>query len=277
MLLLVNTKVFASTDSLNITIFFETDSISIESEEYEKLKSNIKEISPNLILSIRVTAYCDDTGDEKYNDSLSIERAKYIEDILRHEFLLKDSNIFEIQGKGSLPINKYLSETLKEQRARNRKAEIIIKTLSEKEDENHTLNTIKNNEDVISIKDLDVGEKIELRNILYEAGRSKFLPQSYVDLNLLLKNLNDNKNHHIKILGHINYSINNRYNYPNKDSKDLDTGKPLSEERAKAVFNFLIQNGIDATRLSYEGLGGLYPTEKGGKYNRRVEIEVIKK
>ena len=54
----------------------------------------------------------------------------------------------------------------------------------------------------------------------------------------------------------------------------------LSEERAKAVFNYLISKNIPSQRLSYRGLGSSKPiasneTEAGRKKNRRVEFVVI--
>ena len=40
------------------------------------------------------------------------------------------------------------------------------------------------------------------------------------------------------------------------DGLDTDTGYPnLSENRARAVYNFLIENGIDKSRLRYKGSG----------------------
>jgi outer membrane protein OmpA-like peptidoglycan-associated protein len=55
--------------------------------------------------------------------------------------------------------------------------------------------------------------------------------------------------------------------------------KKLSEQRAKAVADFLITGGVPADKIIYEGKGfsePAYPndTEKGRSYNRRVEILV---
>ncbi|MBK8704459.1 MAG: OmpA family protein [Saprospiraceae bacterium] len=61
---------------------------------------------------------------------------------------------------------------------------------------------------------------------------------------------------------------------------EADSNLVLSENRAKAVFNFLIDNGIDATRLSYLGFGESQPidtndTPEGRQNNRRTEFVIV--
>jgi outer membrane protein OmpA-like peptidoglycan-associated protein len=55
----------------------------------------------------------------------------------------------------------------------------------------------------------------------------------------------------------------------------------LSRERAARVYDYLVEAGIDPTRLSYEGRGPARPvasntTESGRARNRRVEVVVLK-
>ena len=68
------------------------------------------------------------------------------------------------------------------------------------------------------------------------------------------------------------------------DGMDIDTNeRALSLNRAKAVYNFLVLNGIAEERLSYKGFGYTQPiinpeiTETDKTTNRRVEIKIIKK
>lgn len=59
---------------------------------------------------------------------------------------------------------------------------------------------------------------------------------------------------------------------------DAATNQKLSEDRAKATVDFLISQGVDASRLSYEGLGSsqLKNTENPmAEENRRTEFIVI--
>jgi outer membrane protein OmpA-like peptidoglycan-associated protein len=54
----------------------------------------------------------------------------------------------------------------------------------------------------------------------------------------------------------------------------------LSDQRAKAVYDYLIANGIAASRLSYKGHGSQNPIAPnrykwGRDINRRIEIEFV--
>ena len=56
----------------------------------------------------------------------------------------------------------------------------------------------------------------------------------------------------------------------------------LSQERAKSVYDFLIQSGIQKQRLSYEGFGEEIPivnnyNEEGRALNRRTEFKVLRR
>jgi outer membrane protein OmpA-like peptidoglycan-associated protein len=60
----------------------------------------------------------------------------------------------------------------------------------------------------------------------------------------------------------------------------LDYNKKLSENRAKTVYQYLIDHGIKATRLKYTGYAYTKPitdnsSEKGRALNRRTELKII--
>jgi outer membrane protein OmpA-like peptidoglycan-associated protein len=74
----------------------------------------------------------------------------------------------------------------------------------------------------------------------------------------------------IEISGHTDNVGSNLYN------------QQLSEDRAKSVVEYLIDNGIDAGRLTYAGYGEEQPiatneTEEGRQMNRRTEFKVLSK
>ena len=60
------------------------------------------------------------------------------------------------------------------------------------------------------------------------------------------------------------------------------TGDPqynqvLSEQRAKAVYDFLIESGIPSEQLTYKGLGATHPVELDptlSDQNRRIEFTI---
>ena len=74
----------------------------------------------------------------------------------------------------------------------------------------------------------------------------------------------------IEISGHTDNIGSNEYN------------KKLSKDRAKAVVDYLIVQGIDEGRLTYAGYGESQPisdndTEVGRQENRRTEFKVLSK
>ena len=89
-----------------------------------------------------------------------------------------------------------------------------------------------------------------------------------MELNKLYDLLNSNPKISIEISGHTDNTGN-----PQKN-------KTLSENRAKSVYNFLVQKGINPARLKFAGYGDTKPvapntTEEGKQLNRRVEVKIL--
>ena len=83
----------------------------------------------------------------------------------------------------------------------------------------------------------------------------------------------------IQIEGHICCLMNK-----NVDGYDYDTGEHLlSENRAKAIYDYLAEKGIDTGRMKYIGLSNTKPlrwpedTGEDQDMNRRVEIRILEK
>jgi len=135
------------------------------------------------------------------------------------------------------------------------------------EDEKGKQSTGKFNEDI------KVGETIALNNILFKPESPVMLSTSLKELEGLLIFLNENPKIKIEIQGHTNALK------PDNDPKY----KTLSEQRAKAVYDYLIKNKIAAKRLSYKGFGNsklLYLNATDPELqqkNRRVEILILSK
>ena len=115
-----------------------------------------------------------------------------------------------------------------------------------------------------------MGSKIVLRNIFFDFGKYSLRPESTSELERLYKLLFDASSLRIEISGHTD----------NKGSAELN--KKLSEDRAKAVVDYLILKGIDANRLTYKGYGKDEPietndTEQGRQFNRRTEFKILSK
>ncbi len=123
------------------------------------------------------------------------------------------------------------------------------------------------NMDATLIK-VKVGKKVVLNNILFQTGKSILTTSSYAELEKLLGILNDNPQMKIEISGHTD------------NTGSLQLNLKLSEDRAKAVVEYLAQKGIDRTRLEYKGFGPQQPiadniTADGRTKNRRVEFKIL--
>ncbi|GAA4030517.1 hypothetical protein GCM10022386_13070 [Flavobacterium cheonhonense] len=108
-------------------------------------------------------------------------------------------------------------------------------------------------------------EVIVLENVLFETNKTVLLQESFETLNQLVKQLQANKSVQIEIRGHTD-------NIGEEAKNQI-----LSEQRAKAVLDYLVSQGIEAKRLSYHGFGSTQPiasndTNEGRTKNRRVEF-----
>ncbi|MGI6321082.1 MAG: OmpA family protein [Bacteroidales bacterium] len=120
----------------------------------------------------------------------------------------------------------------------------------------------------IALKKMEVGQKIVLRNIFFDFNKSSLRPESNVELENLLKLLNENTKMKIEISGHTDNVGSAQYN------------KKLSESRAKSVVDYLTSKGINKDRLSFAGYGFDEPiapndTEEGRQLNRRTEFKIV--
>lgn len=216
-----------------------------------------------IIDSIKIYAYADYLASNDYNLNLSEERSLKIKDFLIQKGFANKIKVN--MGKGEL-----LPEITdsKEGVPENRRSEIIV-IYHEK--------LIKKTENKI-ITDVEVGDKIVLKNFNFLPGRHYLTPESQPELEKLLSALSENPRLKIEIQGHICCEIGG------KDGMDKDTyTNNLSVNRAKYIYDYLIKNNIASDRLSYKGLGSskplIYPerTENDQNQNRRVEIVILQK
>jgi OOP family OmpA-OmpF porin len=107
------------------------------------------------------------------------------------------------------------------------------------------------------------------KTILFNSGKSSFQAQTMPILEAITAILKEYPTSKFIIEGHT-------------DSQGADAlNQTLSEERAGAVKGYLIENGIDASRLTSAGFGESQPidsnkTSKGRANNRRVEVKLVK-
>ncbi|MEJ7645581.1 MAG: OmpA family protein [Chryseolinea sp.] len=116
---------------------------------------------------------------------------------------------------------------------------------------------------------VEIGTTVNLKNVLFEQGKTNLLTQSYPELNLVASFLKTNPKVRIELAGHTD----NR-GIPAQNVK-------LSQARVDKVKSYLVSMGVDSKRISGKGYGGAKPiasndSEETRLFNRRVEF-IIKK
>lgn len=120
----------------------------------------------------------------------------------------------------------------------------------------------------IPLQPLEAGAGIVLRNIFFDSKSFILKPESLTELDKVVQLMNDNPNLRIQIGGHTDNV--------GQDKDNL----LLSENRAKAVINYLLSKGVAGIKLSSKGFGAGKPiadngTDNGRALNRRTELSVI--
>lgn len=111
---------------------------------------------------------------------------------------------------------------------------------------------------------------IPLENVFFELNEYKLKPESFSELNRLVTFIKKNAGIKIEIGGHTDNVGTDEYN------------KKLSQQRAKAVVDYLLGKGISKTSIVAKGYGESNPvatndTEEGKAKNRRVEFKVLER
>jgi outer membrane protein OmpA-like peptidoglycan-associated protein len=106
---------------------------------------------------------------------------------------------------------------------------------------------------------------IVLSEVLFEVNSFKLKPELLPELDTLISFMKKDPSTKIEISGHTDAT--------GKESHNLT----LSENRADAVAEYIVDNGIGTSRVSFNGYGSSRPiapntTDEGRRKNRRVEI-----
>ncbi len=112
------------------------------------------------------------------------------------------------------------------------------------------------------------GSRYALNGVNFEQSQTTMLPGSETKLQEVLQFMRDNPGVQIEVIGHTDKTGDERQN------------QRLSEFRARAVANWLFNQGIDSRRIQTSGKGSSEPvatndTEEGKAQNRRIEVMVI--
>lgn len=112
------------------------------------------------------------------------------------------------------------------------------------------------------------GDTVILRGVTFDFDKARLTHNAKVILDLVADTLLAAPEIRVEIAGHTDSIGSEAYN------------QKLSERRAKAVYDYLVQRGIDAGRMTVKGYGESQPiasneTEEGRELNRRVELRIL--
>lgn len=143
---------------------------------------------------------------------------------------------------------------------------VDLSTMGKKYSEDFTVN--------FTLDQIVIEKPIVLENIYYDLDKWAIRPDAAVELDKLVRLLNDNPNISIEMGSHTDSRAGDQYNMV------------LSDKRAKAAVDYLVFKGIDPARLKAKGYGesklvnrcknNVECTEEEHQQNRRTEFKVTK-
>jgi outer membrane protein OmpA-like peptidoglycan-associated protein/tetratricopeptide (TPR) repeat protein len=112
----------------------------------------------------------------------------------------------------------------------------------------------------VDLKKVEIGKAIVLRNIFYDLDKATLRPESKAELERLNKLMIENPTLKIELSGHTDSRGSDAYN------------QKLSENRAKAVVDYLVNLGISKDRMVYIGYGEQKPIKTDEEINK-IKLE----
>ncbi|MEI6900781.1 MAG: OmpA family protein, partial [Bacteroidota bacterium] len=115
----------------------------------------------------------------------------------------------------------------------------------------------------LEIKPIELNKSYRINDIYFDINKSDLSHESMAVLDQLLEFMNENQKIRIQVQGHTD-----------NVGRDADNLK-LSENRARSVFDYLVEKGVSKERMTYRGFGKTIPvanneTEDGRAKNRRT-------
>jgi OmpA-OmpF porin, OOP family len=116
---------------------------------------------------------------------------------------------------------------------------------------------------------IEIGQIFRLNNVFFDFDKFNLRPESFVELDRVVKFLNDYPTIEIEMSAHTDAKGSDVYNMT------------LSDNRSKSVKEYILSKGIPEGRIISKGYGETKPeatneTEDGRQSNRRVEFKILK-
>ncbi len=127
--------------------------------------------------------------------------------------------------------------------------------------------------DTLWVEKVVVGQKFVMENIFYDFDKWDILPESEIELNKLVKIMNDNPGWKVELGSHTDARGSDSYN------------EMLSQKRSDSAVGYIIKNGISKDRIIAKGYGetqfvnhcknGVECTDEEHRQNRRTEFKIL--
>jgi outer membrane protein OmpA-like peptidoglycan-associated protein len=271
-----------------VLFYFDTNKHELKKSEIQKLNDWIS--TNKDIKIVAINGFTDEDGTIGFNDTLAQKRVDFIYKSIKDKVKIRED--FKTRSFGEL-------HSQSEKKAENRKVTIYYIEAKDLAREDEILG-IKKEETVMlpkqkkqfpqtiliqnpngtesefslnvefmqKIDEAQPGEKLKIDNLNFQINTFIIVNESRGKLYELLIVMQQNPELKIDIQGHLCCMPTDRTN--------------LSTQRAKAVSQFLRMNGIENSRVTYQGFGSsnpIYPlpekNEEERAANRRVEILII--
>ena len=279
LLICLSSSIKSQEKSNKLSLYFPTSGYELDAASINTLELNIPILNVD---SIYVYAFCDNRGSEEFNIALSEKRKDAVISWLKTSPTVNGLPYsINSQSFGELkPLNENRDEL---DWKLNRRVDVMWtfkKPISKKEVVSIKSNGIQKDSSKVNLKEQiekskKSGASLVLPNINFIGGRDEFREESYESLRELLAIMKEQSDLKIEIQGHVCCT-------DGRDGPNILTVKGnLSEDRAKAVFDYLVRNGINEKRMQFKGFAGskklVYPevTESDQQKNRRVEIQIL--
>ena len=120
----------------------------------------------------------------------------------------------------------------------------------------------------LTLVPLEVGQRVLLNNLFFDYNKSIIQPESYSELRRMADVLRRNQTVRIMINGHTD------------DVGSDDYNLQLSKDRAQAVLEYFVNQGVQSSQIETQGLGKTQPvapndSNEGRQKNRRVEFIIL--
>ena len=210
-----------------------------------------------------ILGYADNTGSKGLNDSLSLARARSVQQYLVGSGS-SEKDITLVTGKGQIGRAKNANGY-----PEDRKVLIIVDRTS------GTPMAVPQSSKVSPFATVKVNETISLDHIFFEGGSDILLSTSEPEIDTLFRFLKDNPTVHILITGNI--CCMGEPTGADQEYKESN----LSTMRAKAIYDRMTARGIATVRMKYNGVGNAHPkvypekTAIDQMRNRRVDIKIL--